>query len=424
VADNAFGAKHQLIAGGAFADAVAAGLSAGVQTAAQGALFVQSAPDVANNANLSALVASWLAAHPSVTAYDHLPYIVDGVTTFLTALNAATAAAIDVMGAPKAFYPYLRAVSTLGVMGHIAFSATSGDRAIPAGFFRVRSFRTDGNHDLIGGNNGAGDFALASNPLRWPGAATLPTSSCTRGSVGVATSLNPTVLGARALCAPCPAGTFVLTGGTQCSNCDASRVCPLGSWTNGGWPSTIALLQPAKTTVPIVTGVFTPPGKLDYFDTQYAIIGASLVVLAFLVFSVSILLLGHIAAPYLSMVDCFTSDHPVEANKPLVIRSTPTGGYCSVLCFCLMVLALIFFGNRYQLSKYNIAVAQLLGTTTLLRPDTLRVQLTFYSIDNVPECPLICSRPGAAIGITGKNGRGRGGSQMDSHASILVHGSI
>ncbi len=57
-------------------------------------------------------------------------------------------------------------------------------------------------------------------------------------------------------------------------------------------------------------------------------------------------------------------------------------------------------------SKYNIAVAQLLGTTTLLRPDTLRVQLTFYSIDNVPECPLICSRPGAAIGITGKSEEG------------------
>ena len=61
------------------------------------------------------------------------------------------------------------------------------------------------------------------------------------------------------------------------------------------------------------------------------------------------LLLGHAAAPYLSAVDCFTADHPVAQNEPLVIRSTPTGGYCSVLCFCIMVLALIFFGNRYQL---------------------------------------------------------------------------
>jgi hypothetical protein len=104
-------------------------------------------------------------------------------------------------------------------------------------------------------------------------------------AVGVATSLNPTVLGARALCAPCPAGTFVLTGGTQCSACDASRVCPLGSWTNGGWQPTIPLLRAATTTVPIVTGVFTPPGKLAYFDTQYAIIGGGLIVLAFIVFS-------------------------------------------------------------------------------------------------------------------------------------------
>jgi hypothetical protein len=63
--------------------------------------------------------------------------------------------------------------------------------------------------------------------------------------------------------------------------------------------------------------------------------------------------MGHVAAPYLSMVDCFTADHPVEQNEPLVIRSTPTGGYCSVLCFSLMMLALIFFGNRYQLRSVD-----------------------------------------------------------------------
>jgi hypothetical protein len=89
------------------------------------------------------------------------------------------------------------------------------------------------------------------------------------------------------------------------------------------------------------------------------------------------------------------------AGKPLVIRSTPMGGYCSLMCLCLITTALAYFGNRYLVNKYTIVNAQLLGTSTLIDPDPFQFQLTYYAFDNFHECASICTRPGMATGITG-----------------------
>jgi hypothetical protein len=177
--------KSQLLMGSGFA-AVASSLPLSLQAVAQGTLYINKSFDT-SIPQFSALVQSWLSAKPTLTDVDHLPYIYDAVFTALSALGATLTQSVDPYASPSTFSTNLHQVKFVGTLGHVNFTSTSSDRLMAPGYYRVQSYRTDGNHDTIGTADSRGDFAIAASPLKWANNANEPTQACTRGSVGVST---------------------------------------------------------------------------------------------------------------------------------------------------------------------------------------------------------------------------------------------
>ena len=80
-----------MIAGGAFAQVAAAGFDASTRAAAQGVLFTDTAASSQSGTALFNVTQLFLAAHPTLTATENLPFIVDAVAAALGALAVARA---------------------------------------------------------------------------------------------------------------------------------------------------------------------------------------------------------------------------------------------------------------------------------------------------------------------------------------------
>jgi hypothetical protein len=352
--------------------------------AATGILFSDTSYNNAVGSAVYNLTTAFSSVYPSYTTLDYLPYIYDGLLTALQTMNKVKA----IQGNPysvSTFATALHSVNLVGILGNINFTATSSDRLPASGIIRIRSYRGPSMYDLVGTNDAVGNFVLTSRPQVWLNGTNVTVQSCTRGSVGV-------LSGARFTCVPCAVGRYALISATTCSNCSASRLCPLGTWAANGFDASVNFNQPNVTRFPVTPGDWLSVSEVMAFDLMYLYYFLGIAVGMVLVFAAVVQIFKEKAENFLMKFDIFVTDHPIDEGQYLIVRSTAVGGYCSIIWAALSALTLSYFVTRYRINRYVISSQQNLGTTTLINPTPLSFNLTYISIDNAPECNAICTR--------------------------------
>ena len=172
-------------------------------------------------------------------------------------------------------------------------------------------------------------------------------------------------------CIPCPYNTFNnKPGSSLCFDCPNSKVCPIGS------------IEP-KSNYKIFSNSTIQPSQYKsdktYISSLTSIIWYSFCLALFIfliIFSIS-----RRSFTYLEKLDIFSSSHPKELNKPIVLKKTKLGGVFSLSfiigCCVILILSIL----NFKLDN----IIEIRGTVPVVilkekvRAEALEINFTMYT---------------------------------------------